>query len=112
MPRNRKITLSVLLLTMVTLVVRAASVTISNASFESATLPFNFVNQGPFSNLIAGSTLYSTGGTLTNWTAASTTTAAAAGAFAPILGSGQNWSSQWWTGSNVGWLQISSTGSV
>src|SRR5437763_28850 len=99
-----------LLLTLVSVVVRTAPVTVSNPSFETATLPFNGGN-GPYSNLIAGSTIASTGGTLANWTASATTTAAAAGAYAPTIG-GLNWTSKWWTGSNMVYMQVSSAGTA
>jgi Bacterial Ig-like domain (group 3) len=110
-PMRRSSKVSVLLLILVvTVVVRAASVTISNPSFETTTLPFNGGN-GPYSNLIAGSTLAATGGTLANWTATSTTANAAAGGYAPTIG-GVNWSASWWTGSNIGYLQVNSSGIV
>src|SRR6185369_4726098 len=91
-------------------IVRAASLTISNASFETATLSISSGN-GPYSNVLVSSTLGPAGGTLGNWTASSTTTAAAAGGFAPTLG-GSNWTSKWWTGNNIGFLQVVSGGTV
>jgi hypothetical protein len=87
-----------------------ASITVQNASFETGTLPLNAGN-GPFSQLIVGSTLYATSGACADWTTSSTTTNAAAGCFAPSAG-GHNWSSQWWTGNNIGYLQLSGAGTV
>jgi hypothetical protein len=49
----------------------AVPLTISNASFETATLSING-GTGPFFNVFAGSTL-GVGGTLANWTASATT---------------------------------------
>ncbi|HEY3839356.1 MAG TPA: IPT/TIG domain-containing protein [Bryobacteraceae bacterium] len=88
----------------------AQSVTLQNSSFESATLPLN-EGTGPFSNLIVSSGLAVTNGTLTGWTASSTTDNAAAGAIAPYSG-GENWSRKWFDGNNVAYLQIASTGMV
>src|SRR4051812_15354744 len=109
MVRSIKVAVFILVLGFATVVVRAASVTIPNASFETATLPTNGGN-GPYSNVIVGSTLVSPTGTLGNWTASSTTTNAAAGGFAPTLG-GINWSTKWWSGSNIGYLQVFAAGS-
>ncbi len=89
----------------------AQSIAIQNPSFENAILPNSAA--GSFSNLIAGSTFSGSpsGGTLDSWTAASTTTNAAAGAFAPSPG-GVNWGSAWWTGNNIAYLQIGAAGTV
>ncbi len=84
-------------------------ITIQNAGFETATLTQN--GNGVFSQLIANSTIFAQGGTLGSWTAASTTTGAAAGGFNPSPG-GNNWTSTWWTGNNIGYLQINQVGSV
>jgi uncharacterized protein (TIGR03437 family) len=89
---------------------QAQSISVPNASFEMATLPLN-VGTGAFCNLIAGSTVFPTAGTLADWTATSTTVNAWAGAFAPILGS-DNWNAQWWAGSNIGYIGIHSEGTV
>jgi hypothetical protein len=86
------------------------SIAVPNSSFEMAALPLSAGN-GPFSNLIAGSTLYSTAGTCADWTASSTTNNAAAGCFAPSAG-GNNWSSTWWTGNNIAYLQFEAAGTV
>jgi hypothetical protein len=90
----------------------AQSISIQNPSFETATMSI-FNSNGSANNLVAGSTISGepTGGTLANWTASSTTLAAAAGAFAPNPG-GNNWSSPWWTGNNIGYLQTSAAGTV
>jgi hypothetical protein len=90
----------------------AQSIAVQNPSFETATLAQQSGN-GAFSNLIAGSTFTASpaGGTLANWTAASTTLNAAAGAFAPTPG-GNNWTTPWWTGNNIAYLQIGAAGTV
>jgi hypothetical protein len=88
---------------------RAQSINVANPSFETANLTLS--GNGSFSQLIAGSTIFAAGGTLANWTAASTTTNAACGAFDPSPG-GVNWTSSWWAGSNIGYLPISSAGTV
>jgi hypothetical protein len=102
--------LLVLILSLLALPGGAQSVSISNASFETATLAFTSGN-GSYSNVISGSTIGSPGGTLANWTATTSTTAAAAGAFAPTSG-GVNWTSTWWSGSNIGYLQVNAAGTV
>src|SRR5262249_8899544 len=48
---------------------------------------------------------------LGSWTASSTTTGAAAGGFSPSAGS-PNWTSPWWAGNNIGYLQINQPGTV
>jgi hypothetical protein len=90
--------------------VTSGGVAIVNSSFETATLSLSGAT-GTFSNLIAGSTIAATGGTLANWSASSSTTNAAAGGFAPSS-DGNNWTSTWWTGNNIAYLQTSSTGTV
>jgi hypothetical protein len=107
--RGSKAAVLFLMLVLVSGVIRSAPVTISNPSFETAALTLS--GNGPYSNLIAGSTIASTSGTLANWTASATTTAAAAGGFAPTIG-GVNWSSKWWTGSNIAYLQLNAAGSA
>jgi hypothetical protein len=87
----------------------ATLLTIQNPGFETGNL--TQVGNGTFSQLISGSTIFAAGGTLANWTASSTTTNAAAGGFAPSAG-GNNWTSTWWSGNNIGYLQISSAGTV
>lgn len=86
-------------------VLQASSITIQNPGFETASL--TQTGNGTFSQLIAGSTIFAAGGTLSGWTATSTTTEAAAGAFDPSAG-GVNWTSTWWAGNDVGYLQESS----
>lgn len=75
----------------------AQSITIPNNSFENASLPFN-IGLGPYCNVLPGSRVGG-GGTLANWTAASTTTNAAAGAYAPAF-------SKWWDGNNIGYIYV------
>jgi HpiC1 cyclase len=87
----------------------ASLIPIQNAGFETGNL--TQVGNGTFSQLIAGSTIFAAGGTLSNWTASSTTINSTAGGFAPSAG-GNNWTSTWWSGNNIGYLQISSAGSV
>ena len=88
----------------------ADPVGVPNFSFETATEPLNGGN-GPFNQLIPNSTIFAQGGTLGSWTASSTTNGAAAGSFSPSPG-GVNWTSKWWDGSNIGYLQIDAPGSV
>jgi hypothetical protein len=88
----------------------AQSITIQNPGFENATLPMN-LGTGPFCNLIPGSTVYPTGGTVTNWTAATTTANSAVGAVAPIIG-GTNWTSKWWSGNNVAYIVVAAPGTA
>ena len=85
---------------------QAAAIPIQNAGFESGILAQN--GNGTFSQLIPGSTIFATGGTLDNWIASSSTVGAAAGGFAPSPGGGVNWTSTWWTGNNIGYLQATS----
>src|SRR5579862_4205618 len=90
----------------------AQSIPVANPSFETATLATDGPN-GPFSQLLPGSTIhtYPLSGTLANWSASSTTLNAGAGAFDPNLG-GNNWTTKWWSGNNVAWLQTHSAGSI
>ena len=81
----------------------AQSITVANNSFESGTLPLN-IGLGPYSNILPGSTV-PTGGTLPNWTAAGTTTNAAAGAYAST-------SSKWWDGNNIGYIYVYAPGAA
>jgi hypothetical protein len=87
----------------------AAPVAIVNPGFESADLPL--VGNGQFSQLIPGSTIFASGGTLDGWTAGANTVNATAGAFNPSPG-GNNWTSNWWQGNNIGYLQLSGPGVV
>ena len=93
-----------------TLAAQAGSITVTNASFESATLPFGAGN-GSYNQLIPGSTINPpvTGGTLTGWTATSNSVNSAAGAYAPNAG-GVNWTTPWWSGNEVAYLQESGSG--
>lgn len=88
----------------------AQSISVQNPSFENAILSTTSAN-GAVSDLIAGSTIEQPGGTLSNWTAASTTVDAAAGGFSPSSAA-VNWTSPWWTGNNIGYLQIGAAGTV
>ena len=88
----------------------AVPITVPNFSFETATLTLNAGN-GPFSQLIPGSSLASASGTLASWTASSTTSSAEAGAFAPTAG-GNNWTNTWWQGNNVGYLLLEGAGTA
>ena len=81
----------------------AQSITIPNNSFENGTLPLN-IGLGPYSNVLAGSTI-ATGGALPNWTAAGTTANAAAGAYASTL-------SKWWDGNNIGYIYVFGPGAA
>lgn len=54
---------------------------------------------------------FSSGGTLPNWTVASNSVNTAAGGFAPSAG-GNNWTSTWWSGSNIGYLQSTANGAT
>lgn len=83
----------------------AQNIAIQNSGFETATLPTN-LGTGPFCNLIPGSVIYPTGGSVANWTAATTTANAAVGAVAPTLG-GTNWTSKWWVGNDIGYIVVS-----
>jgi hypothetical protein len=98
-----------LALTGISGLVSAAPVSILNPSFESANLPL--VGNGTFSQLIAGSTIFASGGTLDGWMAGANTSNSAAGGFAPSPG-GNNWTSSWWQGSNVAYVQLSGPGVV
>ena len=91
---------------------QAQSITVQNASFETATLPINGAN-GPFAQLISGSTIagYSLSGSVANWAGSSTTKNAGAGAAALTPG-GNNFTARWWTGNNVGWVQTTSAGTA
>jgi hypothetical protein len=87
----------------------ASTILIQNPGFESAVL--SDVGNGTFSQLIPGSTIFATAGTLDSWSAASTTTGAAAGGFDPSPG-GVNWATTWWTGNNIAYMQINAPGTV
>jgi hypothetical protein len=87
----------------------ASLVPVTNPSFESATLPFNTGN-GPFSQVVPGSSIFSTGGTVDGWSVFTNSDASAAtGAFDPNL-SGTNWTSKWWDGNNVAYVQTNQQG--
>ena len=81
----------------------AVPITVLNPSFESAILPINGGN-GPFSQLIASPAFGTVGGTLTSWIASSTDNNANAGGFDPSPG-GSNWTTKWWDGNNIGYVQ-------
>ncbi len=99
----------VLTLALLAGLVHATPIPIQNAGFETANLTLN--GNGTFSQLVAGSTIFVAGGSLSNWTVANSNLDAAAGAFAPSPG-GNNWTSTWWSGNNIGCLQQSSAGTV
>ena len=82
----------------------AQTITIQNPGFETATLPLN-TGTGPFNNVLPGSAV-AVGGTLDGWTASGTTANANGGAWHPAL------SAPWWNGSNIGYLYVSSPGTV
>ena len=83
-------------LTLMAMSLSAASITVLNPSFETATLPSSSAI-GTFNNLLTGS------GTLANWTATGASSNSA-GAFAPN-NSSFNWGNNvWWSGSNVAYL--------
>jgi uncharacterized protein (TIGR03437 family) len=88
----------------------AQDITIQNSSFEAATLPL-FQFYGQFNNVIDHSVLNVTSGMLPAWQGFSTITNASAGALAPTEGGG-NWTTTWFSGKNVGYLQIGSKGVV
>jgi uncharacterized protein (TIGR03437 family) len=92
-------------------VANAQSITIQNPSFETATLPFPGGGAGPYCNLIA-STNEATSGTLANWTGASSGVDAAAGAWAPVVGNVNDWTSKWWVGNNIGFVQAYASATV
>ncbi|MBI4695835.1 MAG: VPLPA-CTERM sorting domain-containing protein [Gammaproteobacteria bacterium] len=79
-----------------------------NPSFEVANLAFNIGN-GPYSQVIAGGQV--SFGSLADWTAISLTNNGAAGAFSPNLGA-PNWTTKWWTGDNLGYVQTFGSGDV
>jgi hypothetical protein len=90
-------------------VLRADVVAINNSGFESGNL--TQVGNGTFSQLVPGSSIFAAGGTLDNWTVAFSTTASAAGGFDPSAG-GVNWTTKWWDGNNIAYLQIGAAGTV
>lgn len=85
------------------------SITVQNPSFETASLAEN-IGTGPFSNLVPGSTVLPVGGSLANWTVTSTTVSAWAGAWDPF--GAPSSSSNWWSGTNVGYIGIVGPGTV
>jgi hypothetical protein len=90
----------------------AQAINVQNPSFETATLPINGGN-GPFCQLIAGSTIagYVQSGSVANWTASSTTKNAGVGVSAPTPG-GNNWTTKWWSGNNIAFVQATSIGTA
>ena len=86
----------------------AVPVTVLNPSFEIATLPMTFAT-GSVSNLVTGT--IPLGGTVGNWTAFNAPNGNNVGAFAPNAAP-QNWTTPWWTGSNVGYMQNYATGTT
>lgn len=84
---------------------------VPNFSFETASLTLSS-GDGPYSEIIPWSTISKPGGTLGSWIYHFTTTASATGAFAPDLPDSGNWATAWWSGSNVGYLELDSPGSV
>ena len=81
---------------------------INNPGFENAVNTFNTGN-GPFGQVVPGSSIAPQGGILTNWVVNFSSTDSAAGSFAPFNG-GNNWTTTWWGGKNVGYLQVASPG--
>jgi len=92
----------------------AQTITVLNASFETANLTLSGPN-GPYCNLIPNSSFaaYPLSGSVADWTASSTSTEAGAGADAfPSGVIGANWNSKWWNGNNLAWMQINAAGTV
>jgi uncharacterized protein (TIGR03437 family) len=88
----------------------AQNITVQNSSFEAATLPL-YGGYGSFNNVVANSNLATLNGSVSNWTGNATVQNAAAGVLAPIA-RGPNWTTHWFTGNNVAYLQISNAGTV
>ena len=93
-----------------TLLAQAGNITVQNASFESANLPDNSGN-GNFSQLVPNSLLGQADGTLPDWAVTFATMADAAGGFAPNNGP-NNWTTPWWDGNNVAYLEVDGDGST
>jgi len=94
--------------------IAAAQSLVSNPSFETADLTLSAAD-GPYCNLIPNSTLaaYPLSGSVANWTASSTSTQAGAGADSfPSSALAANWTSKWWDGNNLAWMQINAAGTV
>ena len=91
------------------MLIRADVVTVLNSGFESGNL--TQVGNGTFSQLVPNSIVFAAGGTLDDWTVAFSTTDAAAGGFDPSSG-GVNWTTQWWDGNNIAYLQVGGNGTV
>lgn len=81
----------------------ATPITINNAGFENGSLPL--AGNGFSSQVVFGSALSPSGGTLPDWTWTYSSLDTAAGLFAPSPG-GNNWTSTWWSGNNIGYLQV------
>ncbi|MBM3785118.1 MAG: PEP-CTERM sorting domain-containing protein [Acidobacteria bacterium] len=93
------------------IICQAAPVFIGNPGFESAVLAIPSA-QGPFSQVVPGSTFVPAAGTLDNWTVTAFSPATAAGGFAPAPVP-LNWlNTKWWSGNNVGYLQTTVPGGL
>ncbi|MEZ5351986.1 MAG: PEP-CTERM sorting domain-containing protein [Bryobacteraceae bacterium] len=82
----------------------ALPISITNPGFEAANL--TLVGNGVFSQLVPGSGIFAQGGTLDGWTIAFSSTDSAGGGFAPAA-LPLNWTTTWWSGNNIAYLQAS-----
>ena len=98
---------SIIIFAAASFIAAANPIAINNPGFETANLSIS--GNGTYSQLVAGSTITSTGGTLPNWTVSFSSTATAAGGFSPSAGS-PNWNSTWWSGNNIAYFQVGAGG--
>lgn len=95
-----------------TLLLPATNIPIANAGFELAVLPYVGGN-GSVNQLIAGSTILAAAGTLDSWTATSTIAANSTAGAVSLANTSDNFlDNTWWSGNNVGYLQINGVGTV
>lgn len=85
----------------------AQSIDIPNNSFEQGLRPLD-TGFGPYSNVLAGSTV-PTGGALVNWTAYGTSNAAV-GAYTPSGAYTAISPQKWWDGDNFGYIYVFGSG--
>jgi len=78
-----------------------APLNILNASFETATLPFN-LGRGPVNNPYTMT--FPTGGSLANWGYLGDLHDDFSGALSPTAG-GPNWTTAWYNGNNIGYVE-------
>lgn len=90
-----------LLTALAVIAVDAAPLNILNASFETATLPFN-LGRGPVNNPYT--IAFPSGGSLANWSYVGDIHDDFIGALSPTAG-GANWTSVWHNGNNVGYVE-------